>query len=213
VKTDDLISFLSTGVEPVSRRPARLRFAVALAAGTLSSIALTAALLRVNVSLPIEAVRPEFWVRAAYCAALGAIALALVLRLARPARSLGCLPAALAGVVVGMWLLALAVLMRAAPGDRVPLLLGHTAAVCPFLIAVLALPSFIALSWAVRGLAPTRLRRAGAACGFTAGAIGALGYTLHCPELAPPFIGVWYLLGMVISAGVGALLGPRVLRW
>jgi hypothetical protein len=27
------------------------------------------------------------------------------------------------------------------------------------------------------------------------------------------FIGFWYVIGMLIPAAAGALLGPRVLRW
>jgi len=27
------------------------------------------------------------------------------------------------------------------------------------------------------------------------------------------FVLVWYTLGIAISAGVGAIIGPRVLRW
>jgi hypothetical protein len=38
-------------------------------------------------------------------------------------------------------------------------------------------------------------------------------YTLPCPELAAPFLGIWYLLGMLIPTAFGAWLGPRVLRW
>ena len=63
------------------------------------------------------------------------------------------------------------------------------------------------------GLAPTRLRLAGAAAGLLSGAVGALVYSLHCPELAAPFLGFWYLLGMLIPTAAGALLGPRLLRW
>jgi hypothetical protein len=62
-------------------------------------------------------------------------------------------------------------------------------------------------------MAPTRLRLAGAAAGFAAGAVGALVYSVHCPELAAPFLGVWYLLGILIPTAVGALLGPRLLHW
>ena len=36
---------------------------------------------------------------------------------------------------------------------------------------------------------------------------------LHCPEMAAPFVAVWYLLGMLIPAAVGALIGKRLLRW
>ena len=46
-----------------------------------------------------------------------------------------------------------------------------------------------------------------------AGAIAALVYALHCPEMEAPFIGVWYVAGMLIPAAAGALLGPFVLRW
>jgi hypothetical protein len=62
-------------------------------------------------------------------------------------------------------------------------------------------------------MAPTRLRIAGAAAGFAAGAAGALVYTLHCPEMAAPFLGIWYVLGMLIPTAVGAALGPSLLRW
>jgi hypothetical protein len=65
----------------------------------------------------------------------------------------------------------------------------------------------------MRGLAPTRLRLAGAGVGLLAGAAGAFVYAFHCPELAAPFLGMWYLLGMAIPTALGALLGPRALRW
>jgi hypothetical protein len=31
--------------------------------------------------------------------------------------------------------------------------------------------------------------------------------------MAAPFIGIWYLLGMLIPAVIGASIGPRLLRW
>jgi hypothetical protein len=31
--------------------------------------------------------------------------------------------------------------------------------------------------------------------------------------MAAPFIGTWYLLGMLIPAAAGAMIGPRLLRW
>jgi hypothetical protein len=115
--------------------------------------------------------------------------------------------------VIAMWVLAAVTLAAASPQDRARLILGHTAGVCPFLIALVAAPLLIALLWVMRSLAPTRLRWAGAASGFAAGSIGALVYTLHCPELAAPFLGICYLLGMLIPTAIGAWLGPRLLRW
>jgi len=46
-----------------------------------------------------------------------------------------------------------------------------------------------------------------------AGSIAALVYALHCPELAAPFIAVWYVLGILVPVAIGALIGPNVLRW
>jgi hypothetical protein len=63
------------------------------------------------------------------------------------------------------------------------------------------------------GLAPTRLALAGAAAGLLSGAGGALIYALYCTEMAAPFISIWYLLGMMIPAAVGAMLGRQLLRW
>jgi hypothetical protein len=65
----------------------------------------------------------------------------------------------------------------------------------------------------MKGFAPTRLRLAGAAAGLAAGATGAAVYSLHCPELAAPFLGTWYVIGVLIPTAAGALIGPRVLRW
>jgi hypothetical protein len=213
VKTDDLISLLSTGVEPVDARLPARRFLAALAVGTLISVVLTTGILRLNVALWRETGEAMFWVREAYCAVLGALGLMLVVRVARPGRGIGLVPVGIVAVVMAMWMLALAALAAVSPQSRTQLILGHTAAACPFLIAFLAAPLFVAFIWAAGGLAPTRLRWAGAASGFAAGSIGALVYTLHCPELAAPFLGVWYLLGMLIPTAVGALLGPRLLRW
>jgi hypothetical protein len=92
-------------------------------------------------------------------------------------------------------------------------LLGSSWSRCPLIIAGVALPAMAALLWTVRGMAPTRLREAGFAAGLLAGALGAIGYSLHCPEESLAFVAVWYTLGIVVSGALGALLGPRLLRW
>jgi hypothetical protein len=43
--------------------------------------------------------------------------------------------------------------------------------------------------------------------------LATIAYCLHCPEMEIPFWGVWYLLGLLLSTVIGALIGPRVLRW
>ncbi|HJU21448.1 MAG TPA: DUF1109 domain-containing protein, partial [Casimicrobiaceae bacterium] len=83
----------------------------------------------------------------------------------------------------------------------------------PWLIAGLSIPVFVAIVWTVRRMAPTNLRLAGAMAGFASGATGALVYSIHCPELGAPFLGTWYLIGMLLPAIVGSLAGERMLRW
>jgi hypothetical protein len=213
VKTEDLVSLLSTGAEAVdSGLPAR-RYLLALAAGTLIAFVLTAGLLRPNPALWRETSEPMFWVRETYCVVLSVLGFVAVVRLARPGLRLGLVPIGIAVAVITMWTIAAMTLLAAPPQDRAQLIFGQTALACPFLITLSAAPAFIAFIWALRGLAPTRLRLAGAAGGFAAGSIGALVYSLHCPEFAAPFLGIWYLFGILIPTILGAWMGPRLLRW
>ena len=129
------------------------------------------------------------WIKFAFVAALAATGWIAALRLARPGRALGRVPAALAVPVAVMWLLAAIALAGADAPHRAALVLGRTWSACPFNIAVLAAPVFVAALWGLKGFAPTRLRLAGAAAGLVAGAAGAFVYTFHCPELAAPFLG------------------------
>jgi hypothetical protein len=213
LKTDDLVSLLAAGVEPIDARWTMRRYVLAITGGMLGALAITAGILRLNPMLSNAALDPMFWVREAYCAALGSLGFAAITRLARPGFRLGAVPAGIGAVVIAMWIFAALVLLTAPAQDRAHLLLGATAAVCPFLITLVAAPLFLAFVWVLRGLAPTQLRAAGAAGGFAAGSFGALAYSLHCPELSAPFIGVWYLLGMLIPTAIGAWLGPRLMRW
>jgi len=213
VKTDDLTAMLAASLEPIDPARTRRRYVIGITAGLMGALCLVAGVLHLNPALPREATETAFWVREGFCASLSMLAVLTIGRLARPGSRLGVLPAATVAVVAALWILAAAALLSVPPESRIPLLLGRTFAVCPFLIAFVAAPLFLAFVWVLKDLAPTRLRWAGAGAGFAAGTIGALVYSLHCPELAAPFIGVWYLLGMLIPTAIGASLGPRLLRW
>ena len=213
MQTETLTAMLAMNLEPVSPLRSPRRYILGITAGTLVAFVLMSGGLHVNPALGHETAQRAFWLREAYCAALGVLSVLTLARLARPGDRPGLWPAGIAVVIATMWLLAAATLGSAAPQSRAHLLVGTTARVCPFLIALLAAPLFISLFWVLKDLAPTRLRSTGATAGFAAGSLGALVYSLHCPELAPPFIGTWYLLGILIPTGIGALLGPRLLRW
>ncbi|HPP46486.1 MAG TPA: DUF1109 domain-containing protein [Accumulibacter sp.] len=214
MNTDELVAFLATGVEPVAASATDRRHAVALAGGGVGAMSLMLVLLGVRGDLLAAMHLPMFWVKLALPVGIALGALTAAKRLARPGVVLGWLPAALLlAPVVGIGLLAALALSAAAPEARLALLLGRTWAVCPLLIALLSLPVFAGTFWAMNGLAPTRPALAGAAAGLLAGAVATAIYALHCPEMAAPFLATWYLVGMAIPTAVGALLGPRLLRW
>lgn len=213
MKTDELISLLAAGDTTVEKHALSWRFAVALCSGLFGAFLLMAALYGVRADLGDVMRLPLFWAKVALPASLAILALWLCSRLARPGVRGGAIWWALALTVSLVWLGSLAVLAWAPVGARAELILGHTWRTCPLNIALLAVPAFISVFWALRGLAPTCPRQAGAGGGLLAGATGTLAYTLHCPEMAVPFWGVWYVLGMLLPLVAGSVLGRRVLQW
>jgi len=213
MKTDDLIAMLAAGGGAVDARAPRRRFAHALGWGGISALLLMAVLMGVRSDLPVMASEPMFWTKLAYCAALAVAALVLAARMARPGARAAGWSMALVLPLLAMWLLAALALNGATGAERDALVFGTTWRACAFSIALLSLPLFAGFLWAMRGLAPTRPALAGATAGFLSGAAAALIYSLHCPELGAPFLGIWYPLGMLIPAAAGAIIGPRTLRW
>ena len=213
MKTDDLIAMLASDAAPVASRVWRRRYALAMGAGVLGATLLMVPLLGVRPDIA-DAVRlPMFWVKLAFPALLAAVTLLAAVRLSRPGMALGHIASAMAAPVLAIGLLAAVSLLGAAPEDRVMLIWGETWAACLVNIPMLSVPAFVALLWVMKTLAPVRPALAGAAAGLVAGAISAAVYALHCPELAAPFIGIWYTLGMLIPTALGALVGARLLRW
>jgi len=213
MKTDEFVALLAAQTPPVDQRAPARRFALEAQFYVVWALLLMVLLLGVRPDIE-DAVRvPTFWFRLCYAGAIAAAALWVTARLARPGVRVGGAWAVLAAPVALGWVAMGWVLAHAAPGTHLPLILGHTWRVCPILIATLAMPAFVAMLWAVRGMAPVRPRLAGAAVGLLAGATGTVAYCLHCPEMAPPFWSTWYLLGMLIPAALGTLVGPRALRW
>lgn len=213
MKTDDLVTMLASGPVAVAPRTVERRFVIGVGIGTLGSVLLMVATLGVRPDLVDAARLPMFWVKLVFAASLVLASLTTAARLARPGVSLGRAPTALLGPVVALWLLGLVSLMSVAPEQRVPVLMGETWMLCPVLIATLAMPVFVGSLWTVAGLAPTRMALAGAVSGLLAGAIATLVYALHCPEMAAPFVALWYVLGIALPTVLGAMLGPRLLRW
>ena len=174
---------------------------------------MVAATLGFRPDFPDAIATPMFWVKLAYTLALGSLSLWSLERLARPATSAidrFQWLAAPAGLVA---ILCAAQLDDAAPGERLSLLMGATAAVCPWRILLFSIPPFLALVWAIRGLAPANLRLTGALLGLCAGGLGAAAYALACTESTAPFLAAWYSLAMVGVSAIGFATAPKLLRW
>lgn len=144
---------------------------------------------------------------------LAATAGTLVLRLMRPE------------VRGGVWLL----LLLAAPAVLVVAVLvelfvlppagwematiGKNWWICLTSIPTLSIPLLIAALYSVRYGATTQPRIAGAVAGLFAGGLAATLYAAHCTDDSPLFVATWYTIAIAFVALVGALIGPRVLRW
>jgi hypothetical protein len=211
--SDDLIDRLSRNLRPVPRQAVARRLLLGTLAGALVSAALTVAILGLRPDLGRAVGQTMFWVKLAYVVALAALALRACERLARPAGTTGGRIGWLLAPVLALAAAAVWQLMRAPQAGRMPLLMGHSASLCPWLILAFSLPPLAGLIWAVRGLAPTRLALTGLMVGLAAGGAGASAYALHCDEMTAPFLAVWYTLGVAGAGLVGLGLGPRVLRW
>ena len=213
MNTDALIARLTSDVPPVRRRAVGLRLALGLGAGATGSVVLILLTFGFRPDLWLVMQGPTFWMKWGYTASLAAVAIYATARLARPDPGnlrrlwLFALPVAvLGGIGVGE-------LMHTPRAEWLAMWLGHTWTKCPWLVLTLAVPIFIGLLWSFRSLAPTRLRAAGAAAGLAAGAFAATLYCLHCPEVSAIFVLTWYSLGILLAASIGALVGPRLMRW
>lgn len=213
MRTDALIATLARG--PIAADPGRVArtLAVALAAGaTVAAAAMVAGLgLRPDLADAMHA--PMFWLKVGAPLLFAAFALAAAARLARPGLRAQGAAIAVAATALALWAMAAVDVASAPAGLHLQRLMGASALPCVLSILALSLPLVVALFVALRQLAPTRLRRAGAAAGGLAGALAGAIYAFHCNETTVAFLAVWYLAGMAIPAALGAALGPRLLRW
>jgi len=213
MKTDELIDMLSTNLEPVKSGQFRKVLAFTVVAGGLAAFCVMLA----TVGLRTDAgggFHPVYLVlKLLFMLTLIGAGAGLLAKLIRPGQDgrnlyivifLAFLAVGLAGVVM------LILRPSAAWGHMI---LGTEWAMCAFCIPLFAIFPFAALIWALRRGAPTNLKRTGALAGLVAGALGAVAYAFHCPDDSIPFIALWYGAMVGLCALMGALLGPRLLRW
>ncbi|SAL33785.1 hypothetical protein AWB69_03067 [Caballeronia udeis] len=213
MKTGDLIFRLTNDLAPVESNAVSKRLNRALIVGVTASTALLVVLYGIRSDMPELILTPMFWVRLAFPLATIATAMKLAERLARPGAPLKLAWFAVMLPFITVLLVAAFIFLSTPLGYRLQLIVGTTWRVTTANIVLLSLPSLAAVMRAMKGLAPTRLALAGAGAGLLAGAQGLLVYSLYCSEMSVPFWGVWYVLAIVITAGIGAALAPIYLRW
>jgi hypothetical protein len=213
METETLIKTLASDVTPV--RPSAARAAVLLHSllGGLAAVVVIALTIGFRPDLDIAMRGGLFWMKVSYTGSLALIALAATLTLARPE---SVAPRWLWFATLPFAALAVVSIAEAASMEHdawMKLWMGSSWRQCPALIVMLALPVGAGLTRALRQFAPTRLRLTGGVAGMAAGALAATFYCLHCPEVGAAFVLTWYTLGIVAVAGIGAIAGPRLLRW
>lgn len=215
MRTDELIDMLSTNVEPVKSRQLRNALIIGLVVGGAAAFCLMLAVF----GLPAGAFRGEYF-------AVKALALAFTLGLVgagasflvksahpgQPERRPLLLIIALFFALLVASCVTLAATSPAAWRDMV-FGLPPQWILCLICIPLFAVAPFASLIWALRKGAPTNLVRTGGITGLVAGALGAAVFAFHHPGSSVPFIVLWYGGPIVLCALVGAVLGPRLLRW
>lgn len=211
MQTSNLIRALAADDRPARWSPSG--FAATLALGALvSAVAFMLALApRVDAMAALGEWR--FVLKFVVTLSLAAAAASAVMRLARPGAPLGRAAAALA---LGPLLLAAACLVELAmvdPGQWGARLVGTNARVCLTAVPLLSLPLLAAALVGLRGAASTRPALSGTVAGLMSGGLAAALYAAHCTDDSPLFVALWYGVAIVLVAGLGAVLGARVLRW
>lgn len=211
MKTEDLISALSRGIEPAERPRWRMNLAITLLVGLVVAAALVA--IGLGVRPDIGTARMPVMMKALFSALAAAVILPVAVQLMKPGRPLGWRIGAVvlfAGVCAIATLIAL---IGEEPGERMNAWMGGTAPWCVVLIPILAAPVAALLTWFMRAFAPTRITLAGAAIGALSGGIGAMAYAMYCPTDSVAFVTTWYTLAIAVCAALGALIGSKFLRW
>lgn len=213
MKTGKLIEMLSTNIEPVKPRDVEKTMSWAIVVGGAAAFCV----MLTTVGLRTEAGNTSHLtflaVKLLFTLSLIGLGATVLLRLARPGQDgrrlfiLTFLPIAVIALA------GLAALVFERPMAWGKMIFGMNWVTCLFCIPLFAVIPFVALIWVLRQEAPTALRRTGLIAGLVAGALGATAYAFHCADDSIPFIAVWYGAMVAFCAFVGALIGPRLLRW
>ena len=210
--TDQLIRTLAADNSHRSR-PVGLALMLALLAAAPVSLLMFFTELGIRPDVMTAMRNPFFDLKIAVTLALAISAMAVCLHLSRP-------EATLRGF--GWLLLIPAGILTAGIGgemmmpQRLPAmtrLVGNNSRVCMAAIPLLSLPILAGALVGLRQGATSRPAVAGAVAGLASAGLAATLYASHCTDDSPLFVATWYTIAAVLVAAIGALAGPRVLRF
>ncbi|MDP1867698.1 MAG: DUF1109 domain-containing protein [Bradyrhizobium sp.] len=212
METDQLIRALAAD-NAHRARPVGFVLALGLLLAASVSFAIFLTQLGVRPDVMTAMRNPFFDLKFVVTLALAISAIAVSLHLSRPEASLRgwgwllLIPVGLlvAGISTEMMML-----------QRMPMMMrmmGKNSWNCLTWIPLMALPILAAALLGLRHGAPTRPAVAGAIAGLLSAGLAATLYASHCTDDSPLFVATWYTIAAVLVAAVGALAGPRVLRF
>jgi hypothetical protein len=194
-------------------RPVGLVLALALLAAAPVSMAMFLTELGVRPDVMTAMHNPFFDLKFVVTLALATSAIVVSLHLSRPEASLKgwawllLIPAGIliAGIASEMMM-----------PQRLPMmtrLIGSNSRVCMTAIPLMSLPLLAAALIGLRHGAPTQPAVAGAIAGLLSAGLAATLYASHCTDDSPLFVTTWYTISTALVTAIGALVGPRVLRF
>ena len=213
METDQLIRTLAAD-NAHRARPVGSVLALSLLLAAPVSIVIFLTELGVRPDVMTAMRNPFFDLKFAVTLALAISAIAISLHLSRPEASLRGW-AWLLLIPVGLLVAGIGGEMMMVP-QRPPMmmrLVGKNSLNCLTSIPLMALPLLAAALFGLRHGAPTRPALAGALAGLLSAGLAATLYASHCTDDSPLFVATWYTIAAALVAAIGALAGPRVLRF
>jgi hypothetical protein len=213
MKTDDLISMLSTNVEPVDHRQIVRNIGLAVAAGAVVAVATVFFVLGPRAGLTTVATFIPALLKVAVTVIILVPASIYLIRLSRPGGERRSSVALVALPFIAVMLLAALSLTFVPSYHWNGKIFADEWLECLISIPLIAIVPFSVIVWAVRQMAPTDLARTGALVGLVAGCVSAIGYAVHCADDSVPFFALWYGGTIALCTFAGWKLGPKLLRW
>jgi hypothetical protein len=213
MKTEDLISMLSTNVEAVDHRRIVRKFCMAVMAGAAVAVATVFLVFGPRADLTTVGAFVPPLLKVAFTLAILVPSSIYLIRLTRPGGERRSSVALVVLPFIAVMLLMVLGLGFAPNSHWNGKIFGDDWLECLISIPLIAIVPFAVLIWVVRQMAPTDLARTGAFAGLVAGCLSATGYALHCADDTLPFFAVWHGGTIALCTYAGWKLGPKLLRW